>query len=503
MTPTTAPKTRKLSKERPNVGYVRPEFASLKPRWDLIRDVLAGSEEVKKRGDVYLPRPNASDESPENEERYKAYKQRAVFYNATGRTRAGLVGQVMSVDPVITLPASLKALEADVDGAGLSLTQQATKTLSNVLSYGRYGLWTDYPTVEGEGATVAQLAAGNIRPNIVTFDAWDLINWRTIRVGGVVKLALVVIDEQYVADDDGFEEEYKQCWKVLRLDDDGLYVVEEYEQATNADGYQLRKDKDGVDRVFKPTDSKRQRLSYIPFTFVGAVNNDCEPDLPPLYDLADLNIAHYRNSADYEEAAYIVGQPTPYFAGLTQGWVDDVLKGAIQLGARAAVPLPEGGTAGLLQASPNTMPFEAMEHKEKQMVALGAKLVEQKTVQRTATESALDGAAEQSILGQIAKNVSAAYVAHLEWANAFVSPTEAKVVFALNTNFRSNSMNAQERAQLIAEWQAQAITDDEMREAMRRSGLATETVEEWQDKRETQALTQPIVPPGKAAPAKA
>jgi hypothetical protein len=62
----------------------------------------------------------------------------------------------------------------------------------------------------------------------------------------------------------------------------------------------------------QPKRGDGEAWNYIPFTFVGSVNNDETPDLPPLYDLAVLNVAHYRNSADYEESCYMVGQPTPY-----------------------------------------------------------------------------------------------------------------------------------------------------------------------------------------------
>ena len=62
-------------------------------------------------------------------------------------------------------------------------------------------------------------------------------------------------------------------------------------------------------------------LGTIPFSFVGADNNDATVDESPLYPLAQLNVAHYRNSADYEQSLFIVGQATPVFTGLTDEWV--------------------------------------------------------------------------------------------------------------------------------------------------------------------------------------
>src|SRR5690606_25812063 len=192
---------------------------------------------------------------------------------------------------------------------------------------------------------------------------------------------------------------------------------------------------------------------------------------PPLYDLAVLNIAHYRNSADYEESCFMAGQPTPFLAGLTKDWVEDVLKGGIYLGSRKAISLPQGGTAGLLQAQPNSLPFEAMQHKERQMVALGAKLVEQRQVQRTLGEARLEEASEVSILVSCTNNVAEAYRKCLAWAGMFAGVTDG-IEFELNTDFEIGRMTAQERAQLLAEWQGGGITFEEYRYNLKRANIA-------------------------------
>lgn len=492
----------------PNIAWQRPEYSDLLPRWNLIKDCIAGSAVIKAKKTAYLPKPNPTDTSAENEARYAQYLQRAVFYNFTARTLNGLVGQVMSEDPAVELPEIIKLLQDDVDGGGVSLVQQASKALALITAHGRGGLMVDYPSVEG-ATTKAQLEAGAVRPTITLVEPWDIINWRVVQVGGKALLALVVISEQYVTNDDGFEQQWDPQWRVLRLDPEGLAVVEEWiRDPQNKDEFIIKplKDKAGTAQYF-PTDSAGKRLNYVPFQFIGAVNNDPNPDLPPLADMAELNVAHYRNSADYEEACYICGQPTPVFTGLTEGWVKDVLKGTVQLGARGAVPLPEGGDAKMLQAEANTMPKEAMADKEAQARALGAKLVQQPDTQRTATEVNADRAAETSTLATIANNVGSAYDKALGFALAFVDVsqvpkdgTDNKVISVeLNTDFVINHMPPEERQQLIAEWQAGAITDEEMRLNLVRGGIASEEFDKWQTARDEQALTKPVAATGAAA----
>ena len=99
-------------------------------------------------------------------------------------------------------------------------------------------------------------------------------------------------------------------------------------------------------------------IPFIPFAFVGAVNNDAQPDTPPMLDLANLNLAHYRNSADFEESAFVMGQPQLVITGVTEDWKTE--QGLVTFGARGALVLPIGGDAKLLQVSPNTLAKEAM-----------------------------------------------------------------------------------------------------------------------------------------------
>jgi hypothetical protein len=252
------------------------------------------------------------------------------------------------------------------------------------------------------------------------------------------------------------------AYRVLKLEDN-TFTVDYWEE--------------GTDEVltFIPSDFNGRPFDTIPFSFIGAENNDEAIDSPPMEAIANLNIAHYRNSADYEESCYYTGQPTVYFTGLTQEWIENVFNNApVPLGARHAVPLPTDATAGLIQPEPNTMPFEAMQHKERLMTALGARLIEQRFVQRTATEANLEGIADTSILGTVANNVTSAMTAALNFACAYAGANADEVEFKINTNLGYVTMSADERRELVAEWQSNAISFNELRINLRQSGIAYE-----------------------------
>ncbi len=468
----------------PNVAFVRKDLKAVLDIYYLIRDCIVGEFRIKQKGRKYLPQPNSEDDSEENNLRYKDYVDRAVFYNVIKRTLDGFVGQVFIRDPVIEVPTILDNVVNNANGEGVSLTQLAKKGVHYALGYGRVGLFVDYPPTDGL-TSKKQIDSGDIAPTIVNYKPWKIINWRTKKRGAKSILCLVVLSEKYIISNDGFEIKEAEQFRVLRLGKTNANSDIDLEaNAATRDVYTVeiwRSNKGvwGIAEEYQPKDHKEKFLDFIPFKFPGSENNDPEIDSIPMYDIASLNIGHWRNSADYEESSFITGQPTPYFTGLTQEWVEVVLKGKITLGARGGIPLPENSTAGLLQMTANLIPFEAMQHKERQMVALGAKLVEQKAVQRTATEANIEEASENSILSSSAKNISDAYTWALEVCALFTGAETSGIKFELNSDFNISKMTAQERQQVISTWQAEAITTGEMRELFRKSGHATLSDEEF------------------------
>lgn len=474
----------------PKIDYSRPEVRALMPKWQKIRHCIDGQDAIKSKKELYLPRPNPTDKSKENLARYDAYLKRAVFYNVVDNTVRGLTGQVFAADPIFSAGDSetagdgddaaekspLAPVIADADGAGVSLMQLAKKSLSEALAFGRCGIMVDFPLapmdVDGvpRAFTASEVQAGAARPTIMQYGPEQVINWRTRLVDMKSILSLVVISRDFIKMDDGFELQMDVEWRVLRLDAQNLYVLEVWRK--NDDPQTKFTEPFVLFQSVMPTDSTGQRLAFIPFSFIGSLNNNELPDKPPMYDMVELNLAHFRNSADYEDSCYMVGQPTPVFAGVTKDWVTEVWKGQVQLGSRGGVPLPAGGTAELLCAVENTMIKEAMDTKERQMVALGAQLVQDKQVERTLGEAQMEAATVSSTLVQCAKNVACVMTNALKWASLFYGPEDETIDYQLSTDFAISKMDPLERTAAVADFQAGLLSWTEVRYAYRQSGLA-------------------------------
>ena len=454
------------------VAYIRPELYARFPDYNLIDDCVSGATAVKAGRTNYLPMPEPHDTSPKNVLRYSNYLGRAVFYNVTQRTAEGMLGEVFKREPIIEAPTQLDGVVTDSDGSGIGLVQLGRDTVFKVIKHGRAGLFVDYPPVEGV-ASRAQLQAGNVRPTIGVYGAKAVINWRTKVVGAKTVLTLVVLVENYTVEDDGFETKVGVQYRELRLDANGRYYVQLW-RAPDVTGTDYQRY--GV--AYYPKDGRGNFLDAIPFTFIGSKDNEPSIDPPPMLDIANLNIGHFRNSADYEELVFLLGQPTLTITGLTQEWYKQILKEEIPFGSRNGLALPDGAKAELIQMQPNTVAKEAMEHKERQMASLGARLIQEKQTQRTAFEAGLENAAEESILVTIAKNVSSAMQWALEWCAVFLNVSEAAVKFELNTDFDLARLSLDDLAKVVKLWQSEATSFTEMRDALRKAGIASQTDDE-------------------------
>lgn len=427
-------------------NYTHPDYDAHAPLWRKVRDVCAGQDAIKSRGTEYLLDP---DETGNDRTRYQRYLQRAVFLEVTARTLQGLVGIAYANWPKIET--TRNELLDDADGSGVGLIGQSQLTLADVMQTGRAALLVDFPRGDGikRTRTVAAAEREGMRPYIIRYSAEQVLTWET-RAGTLTR---AVLSERVPVYEAGKTDYMEQLRELLLVDGTG-YVVKLWQRlGTNE---------------FYLADTIEVGLPYIPLAFVGAVNNDADPDRSPLLGLANLNLAHYQNSADFEEAAFLMGQPMLAITGVNEDWVEK--RGTIIFGARAALPLPEGGDAKLLQASANTVAQAAMAAKEAQMQALGGRLLEASAV-KTATQSAAETKAVYSPLSLACDNVSEAYSRALRWAETWGTARQSTASFAIDTRFNDLTLDANAIRETVAACQAGIVPQSDAVAVLQRLGV--------------------------------
>lgn len=409
-----------------------PQYQLYSPVWQRTRDAVAGSVKVKEKRNEYLPVPDAEAGEGLGTEslRYRQYLKRAVYTNFTGRTKNALVGAAFRKNPTAELPESLSYLLDDATGDGLPLSQLAKDTLSDLLETGRAGFLVDYPQAD-DGLSVEEISRLDLRASIIPYSAESVINWKTSVVRGRKLVTMIVLSESYLEPNDEFSHESKTQYRVMRLRDDG------YTQ-------QIYRDEMAYTDEFYPKQYDGSSWDFIPFQFIGSKNNDSTVDDAPLSDIANVNIAHYRNSADYEESCFITGQPTLFITtSFSADQFQEINPRGIKLGSRAGHVLGESGSATLLQPNANQLVLEAMKAKESQMVAIGARIITDRTGNETAEGARIRFASENSVLGDVVHNLSMAINKCVEWCGLFMGAESDDVNFDINREFYDKQVDPQ------------------------------------------------------------
>lgn len=445
--------------------YRHPDYERMAPLWTKVRDACAGEDAIKAKSTVYLPDPSEGMERDRDYQRarYAAYLQRATYFNATGRTLNALVGIAYANWPQFKLSPRYDYLLRDADMSGVGLINQSQGVLAEILQTGRAGLLTDATAMDETAMqrtmSIAEWEALGGRNVVVAYKADQILTWE-LDGSRLVRLVLLETHLDYSS---GEVDEVRQL-RELTMRDGRCHVA-------------LWREVDSgkfVKVMDKPTS-----FEEIPFQFVGAVNNSAHPDQPPLLDLANLNLAHYRNSADFEESAFLTGQPQMVMSGVDEEWMEKA--GRVYLGARSALPLPQGATAQLLQAQPNTLAQTAMEKKEEMMAALGARLLAQTGQPMTATQSAAETKTSYSALSLACDNLSEAYTRALQ-------VLDPNADFAIDTRFNDLMLDAEAIRETVAAWQAGLVPASDAWNVLRRLGVVDQgkTDEELRDELDAQ-----------------
>lgn len=459
-----------------SVDFQRKEFTERESDWRRIDDVTAGRN-VKQ----YLRTlRKTGNENVEDADRQEQYAENAIFYEIAGHTLRGLVGTAVRRDPVFEPPGRLQYVESNIDGAGNGIDQQVREALSEVIKKGRAGLWVTYPETGGE---ISQADQERFRATAHLIDAGQIINWRTGTDGSRVRLELVVFaaDEETIAVD-GFSIETQEVRRVLMLtpDESGatVYQTQKYVKVKSESG---EEEWIAEERVI-PTNGDGQPFTEIPFTFIGARNNDASVDDPPLLGLVNINVGHYRNSADYEDSVWYSGQSQPYMTGIDDQTLEMIKNEGIRVGSRFLMPVPAGETFGFATPDANPLVRQAMTDKVEMMIGLGARFVTDSRQSKTATEARQDDEAATSPLSTIVQNVADAYTRALRWLAAFMAEPQAPE-YIMDSDFTDLGSSSEMLAKWVKSYLDGAVPQSEYIGWMQRQGYfdASKSVEQLSD----------------------
>lgn len=449
-----------------------PDSAEMLETWKKCEDVREGQTAIHKGGEKYLPRL-----SSQTADDYKAYKRRASFYGAMSRTVDAFIGMIMRVAPVVDQQSNLLD---DVTGDKCGLACFIDEMLEESLVCGFFGVLVDHSPMPADGSiTIAQAQQLGARPYLAMYDCHSILNWKIEK--GV--LTRVILEEDEVIQVSEFESRERCFFRVLDFDERGNYRQRKF----------IRSDKEANTFIQDGDDiyplMSGSPLKQIPFYFVGDAD-----ELPPLIDLVDINISHYMTTADLENGCHFTGIPQPWVAGahlkdgesLTVGGLSAWIFSDPQ--AKAEYLEFSGQGLGALE--------KRIELKEKQMAALGAKMLSDSVVAETATGSMLRSSGEFSILAKIADNTAEKITEICTFMHRWAGLPDVKI--ALNKDYFPAKMTPQELQALVQAWQSGAISAQTLFTNLQQGEIVAAGVN-FEDEQAAIAETQPPAPQPAAA----
>ena len=365
---------KELSDKEKFVVEQHKEYIKYIDIWRKCRIVFEGEESVKDNASLFVPALR-----DQNDNDYIAYVKRGLFYEASGRTLLGLVAALLGRQPNLIPPSETDKKyfeELVIDGQPFErFLHYACREL---LALGRIGILVD---VMGEnGAAYA-----------VSYVAENILNWRVGFVEGKPKLYAVVLSEGV---------HYR---RVLELDEYGFYRQGFWENENKE--VKVADDFNWVEKEVIYPKMQGVSLEYIPFFIGGLTSYAYEVVRPPLLGLVNANIAHFRNSVDYEHGLHFTGLPTPWVAGF-----DNPEGSTLYIGSEAAwISDSPDAKAGFLEFTGKGLDAirQALQDKEGLMAILGARLLSMpKNMAESAEAKRLDMLGEQSILALVAAMLS-------------------------------------------------------------------------------------------------
>ena len=424
------------------IDSTHPLYDDTKEKWTRVRDSYLGSDAIKSKGEIYLPKLSSQEKGE-----YDAYVMRSMYVNAIKNTVQGLVGAVMRINPVINAPDRIMELAQDITGTGVSLNDFISNMLSEQLLMGRQGVMIDRTTE---------------RAYLSGYTTEQMTNWMQ---------DVIVLKETYLQQDlnDNYSQSYEVQYRELLIDEDGNFLV------------RLWKDNEGwsISQEIYPT-KVGQPLDMIPFVAISGNELNMNPSQPPLMSLVDTNLSMYRTSADLEHGRHFTALPTPYVTGIDGD-------SELRIGSGSAWILPDSSSkAGYLEFTGQGLQAleKAVEEKRSIMAGLGASLLQtQKNGVESAESLRLRQNSEASVLVgavlSVQEGISKALSIMAEWEGV-----SGDIEVALNTDFVDTKILPEELTALMGAWQSGAISHETFLHNMKKGEIlpVEVTVEDEKDR---------------------
>jgi hypothetical protein len=416
------------------ISSTHPDYNLYTEKWERCRDANEGQDAIKAKGAKYLPWL-----SEQTQGEYQAYKDRALFFSITRKTIGSLVGMATVRQPMIEFPEEMNMYYSDDNG--IEFYEVMTNALAENILMGRVGHLIDWPVAGGKA-------------RVCRYVAESIINWETDDYGNPT---MVVLKECVLVQvkDDPYLKEYVDQYRKLGLDSAGLYYQETYTAKNEL-----------ITTIYPVANGKA--IDFIPFYVINPFGLGFNIEVPPVLDIVDINLSHYRTSADLEHGRHFTALPTAVISG---AGAEDKLR----VGSTTAWILPDpNARAVYLEFTGQGLQSleKALTEKQSQLASMSARLLDNS---RRGSESPdtvrLRYASETASLTMIVRATESALNRMYKDIAKFEGLDPKTVVIELNKEFLDSRMSSTQVVDLVESFIEGGISEETLVYNLRRGDV--------------------------------
>ncbi len=277
-------------------------FTGFDKKLEKVRTLMGGTEAMQRAAKTYLPKFES-----EAEDHYTMRRNMSYLYNGFGKTVRDFTGRVFE-KPVTLIDETNQDIHSwieDIDLDGRTLNDFAKRVFENGMQSGIEYLLVDTPP-KVPGISKREDRENNSRPFIKHLTPENVLGWRMGRIRNKTALTLFRFKENVEAPKDEFGSETIEQVRVLDLKAGETVRVRAFRQNTKGEWIQFGPEQfTGLDTI-TVTPFYANRVDF----FKGS---------PPLEDLADLNIAHWRSQSDQNAILHAARVPILFGKGFDEG----------------------------------------------------------------------------------------------------------------------------------------------------------------------------------------
>jgi len=398
------------------------------PAVERARDLWAGNDVVKGKGQEYLPRDPGEDVKA-----YAARLARSVYINFFRTAIDGMAGLIYRTDPVLgeDVPETIREHWENIDNEGTHGDVFCRDITTDAMIAGHAAILVEYPNTGGGQYRDEEMTLG-IRPYWVPIKKENIVSWRTTVEFGIRTLAQLVLREQTWVPAGQFGQKKQEQYRVFyrnEMGKVGFLLLE----VTSSKNIVL------VDEGTYPTQPNIPVVEVATSGTKGLFESD-----PPFNGLGALAIAFYQMWSDHANSIHKTCVPFIFGAGIPEAKnADGTPAGPLVVGPNTAI-LSQDAQAKMMYISHDGSALgsskAALDDLRSDMGTLGqSMLAPQKRAAETARAQQLNKASQDAPLAVIARASQDAFENALQiHANYLRLPTGGSIT--INRDFEGLAM---------------------------------------------------------------